>query len=132
MNKPVRKVATALICENEKILICQRPPHKGNALKWEFVGGKTEKGETMEQALIRECREELDIGIEVGEKVISVTHEYPDIIAEITMFSARIAEGTPKLLEHVDMRWIGVEEIDSFDFCIADTEILEKVKSIKV
>lgn len=130
MNKPVRYVATALITQNDKILICQRPSHKGNALKWEFVGGKTEKGETLQRALVRECREELDVGIEVGEKIISVTHEYPDIIAEITMFSARITDGTPEMLEHVDMKWIKASEIDDFDFCVADTAILEKVKAL--
>lgn len=130
MNKIKREVATALIIEKDKILICQRPPHKGNGLKWEFVGGKTEKGETPEQALVRECREELNVGVEVGERIISVTHEYPDIIAEITMFSARITEGTPQMLEHVDMKWIKAEETDDYDFCVADTAILEKVKEI--
>lgn len=130
MNKPERYVATALIRENDKILICQRPPHKGNALKWEFVGGKTEEGETLQEALVRECREELDVKIEVGEEIMSVTHEYPDIIAHITLFNASITSGTPKLLEHVDMKWIKPHEIDSYDFCVADSAILEKVKSL--
>ena len=130
MNKPVREVVTALIRDGDKILICRRPPHKGNPLKWEFVGGKREKGETSEQALKRECREEMSVSVKVGEKIISVTHEYPDITAHITLFSAQITDGTPKLLEHVEMKWIKVEGIDSFDFCVADSGILEKVKSL--
>lgn len=130
MNKPERYVATALIRDKDKILICQRPPHKGNGLKWEFVGGKTEEGESLCDALVRECQEELGIGVRVGEKIISVTHEYHDIIAHITLFEAEIAEGIPTMREHVDMKWIKVEEIDGFDFCVADSAILEKVKSL--
>ncbi len=128
MNKPERYVATALIRKGDKILICQRPPHKGNGLKWEFVGGKTEEGETLREALVRECKEELDIEIKVGEEFMSVTHEYHDIIAHITLFNAEIIKGTPKKLEHVDMKWISTTEIDDFDFCVADTAILEKIK----
>ncbi len=128
MSKIKRDVVTALIHDGDKILICQRPPHKGNPLKWEFVGGKREQGETLHETLIRECREELDVGVEVGEKIIDVVHEYPDMTAHITLFRAKIVEGTPKTLEHVDMKWIKPQEIDNYDFCIADREILEKVK----
>lgn len=132
MSKPERYVATALIRKAGKILVCQRPPHKGNGLKWEFVGGKTEEGETLCEALVRECREELDILVEVGEKIISVTHEYHDIIAHITLFEAKIVEGCPTMREHVDMKWIKVEEIGDFDFCVADSAILEKIKTLYV
>ncbi len=124
----MRDVATAVIRHNGKILICQRPPHKGNALKWEFVGGKSEEGETLEQTLIRECKEELDVTVSVGDKIMEIVHSYPDMTYRISIFNAEIVEGTPKLLEHVDMQWIYPKDIDNYDFCIADEKILEKIK----
>ena len=126
----MRDVATAVIMKNGKILICQRPPHKGNALKWEFVGGKREDGETLEETLVRECREELDVTVSVGEKIMDVVHTYPDETYRITIFNAEITEGTPKLLEHVDMKWIKPQDIDKYDFCTANKKILEKIKEM--
>ncbi len=124
----MRDVSTAVIFQNGKILICQRPPHKGNALKWEFVGGKSEEGETLEETLVRECKEELDVTVSVGEKIMEIVHAYPDMTYRISIFNAEIVEGTPKLLEHVDMKWIYPKDIDAYDFCVADKEILEKIK----
>ncbi|NLP47524.1 MAG: (deoxy)nucleoside triphosphate pyrophosphohydrolase [Clostridiales bacterium] len=121
-------VVAALIWRDEKFLICQRPPDKARPLLWEFVGGKLEAGETLEEALRRECREELDIDIEVGAKYVSVEHIYPDISVRLTLFNAKIVANEPKLLEHVDMRWISPDEIDCFDFCPADVDILAKIK----
>ncbi len=130
MKKPERNVATALIRQNGKVLICQRPPYKGNPLKWEFVGGKTEEGESFEEALARECMEELKIEVRVGEKIISVDHEYSDIIAHIALFETEIVSGTPEMTEHVDMKWILPSEIESFDFCTADNAFIEMVKGL--
>ncbi|MDY3071120.1 MAG: NUDIX domain-containing protein [Eubacteriales bacterium] len=79
-------------------------------------------------ALVRECREELGITLEVGEVFAEVLHEYPDITVRLTLFSARIREGTPQKLEHNDLRWITPEEIPQYPFCPADTEILEKLQ----
>lgn len=124
----MRDVSTAVIRQNGKILICQRPPHKGNALKWEFVGGKSEEGETLEETLVRECKEELDVTVSVGEKIMEIVHAYPDMTYRISIFNAEIVEGIPKLLEHVDMKWIYPKDIDTYDFCVADKEILEKIK----
>ena len=121
------EVAAALVWDNDKFMICRRPAHKSNALLWEFVGGKLEPGETKQEALIRECREELDITVEVGEEFFDVVHQYPDILVHLTLFNAKIAEGTPKLLEHCDIKWIHPSEIPNYDFCPADTEILEKL-----
>ena len=127
-NKKVVEVVAALIWQGEKFMICQRPAHKARGLLWEFVGGKVEPGETKEQALIRECREELDITVSVGDVFTEVEHEYPDITVHLTLFNAIIAEGDPQKLEHNDIRWITVEEIDQYEFCPADEEILRRLK----
>lgn len=121
------EVAAALIWDGDRFMICQRPAHKSNALLWEFVGGKLEKGETKQEALIRECREELGITVSVGEEFYDVVHQYPDILVHLTIFNASIAEGTPKLLEHNDLKWILPEEIPQYNFCPADKDILEVI-----
>ena len=108
-------------------MICQRPAHKASGLLWEFVGGKVEPGETKEQALIRECREELAVTLSVGDVFIDVVHEYPDITVHLTLFNATIAEGIPQKLEHNDIRWITPGEIPNYTFCPADKEILAKI-----
>ncbi|MDY4186574.1 MAG: (deoxy)nucleoside triphosphate pyrophosphohydrolase [Candidatus Borkfalkiaceae bacterium] len=122
------EVVAALIWDKDKFLICQRPKNKARALLWEFVGGKVEKGETKEQALIRECKEELNIKLNVGDVFMEVVHEYPDITVHLTLFNAIIAEGIPKKLEHNDIKWITPAEISNYDFCPADEEILKKIK----
>lgn len=122
------EVAAALIWDGDKFMICQRPPHKARGLLWEFVGGKLEKGESGEQALTRECREELDVEVEPRDIFMQVIHEYPDIEIRLTLFNAVIKSGVPKLIEHVDIKWITPEEIDNYDFCPADEEILNQIK----
>lgn len=122
------EVVAALIWEEDRFLACQRPAHKARALLWEFVGGKVEPNETKEEALVRECKEELDVTVQVEDVFMEVTHVYPDLTVHLTLFHARIAEGTPKKLEHNDIRWITVEEIDQFPFCPADEEILKELK----
>ena len=121
------EVVAALIWEGDKFLICQRPANKSRALLWEFVGGKTEPRETHQQALIRECQEELDITVSVGDIFTQVIHEYPDIHIRLTLFHCTIAQGTPKMLEHNDIRWIHPSEIPEFEFCPADKDILSLI-----
>ena len=123
-------VVAALIWEGERFLACQRPANKARGLLWEFVGGKVEAGETLHEALIRECREELDITVAPRDVFMEVIHEYPDLTVRLTLFHTTIAEGTPKALEHNDIRWITTAEIDSLDFCPADEEILKKLKEL--
>ena len=122
------QVVAALIERDGKLLVCRRPPDKARGLLWEFAGGKVEAGETKEEALRRECREELGITVAVGEVFTEVTHVYPDITVHLTLFNARIAEGEPQLLEHNDLRWTTPDEIDSYDFCPSDEAILNKIK----
>ena len=126
-NKVPTEVVAALIWEQDKFMICQRPTNKVRSLLWEFVGGKVEPGESREQALIRECQEELAITLEVGSVFMEVAHEYPDITVKLTLFNATIAEGTPQKLEHNDIQWITIDEIPKYEFCPADTEILERL-----
>ncbi len=123
------EVVAALIWDQNKFMICQRPAHKARGLLWEFVGGKVEPGETKEQALIRECQEELAVTLSVGEEFMDVIHEYPDLTVHLTLFNASILEGIPQMLEHNDIRWITVDEIDQYAFCPADEEILKELKN---
>ncbi|RHT69938.1 (deoxy)nucleoside triphosphate pyrophosphohydrolase [Ruminococcaceae bacterium AM28-23LB] len=122
------EVVAALIWEGDRFLIGQRPEHKARGLLWEFVGGKTEPGESKEQALIRECREELDVEIQVGDVFLEVTHEYTDLTVHLTLFHASIVRGIPQKLEHQDLRWITPQEIENYAFCPADQVILDKLR----
>ena len=128
--KSMTEVVAALIWQGDKFMICQRPAHKARGLLWEFVGGKVEPGETNEQALIRECREELAVTLSVGSVFMDVIHEYPDLMVHLTLFNAIIAEGEPVKLEHNDIRWITPSEIPNYDFCPADVEILKRIREV--
>ena len=121
------EVVAALIWKGERFMICQRPAHKARGMLWEFVGGKVEHGESGEEALIRECREELAVAISVGDAFMEVIHEYPDLTVHLTLFNATIAEGVPQKLEHNDIKWITPAEIGKYDFCPADGEILKRI-----
>ena len=124
------EVVAALVWRGGRFLICRRPAGKARAHLWEFVGGKVEPGEAPEAALRRECREELDIEVKVGEKFFEVTHAYPDLTVHLTLFSAEIASGEPKLLEHEDARWIEPSEIGEYAFCTADEDILREIERV--
>ena len=124
------EVVAALIWDSDKFMICQRPAHKARALLWEFIGGKVEPGETKEQALIRECQEELAVTLSVCDVFMDVIHEYPDITVHLTLFNATIADGIPQKLEHNDIKWIAPAEIPNYNFCPADKEILKKITEI--
>ena len=121
------EVVAALIWKGKKFMICQRPAHKARGLLWEFVGGKVELGETKEQALIRECKEELNVLLSVGDIFMEVIHEYPDITVHLTLFNATIADGKPQKLEHNDIQGIVPSEIPNYEFCPADEEILARI-----
>lgn len=123
------EVVAALIRDGERFLACQRPAHKDRGLLWEFVGGKVEAGETPQEALARECREELGVTLKVEEAFTSVTHEYPDLTVHLTLFSAVILEGEPQKLEHNDIRWLTVEEAGEYPFCPADQVFLKELRA---
>ena len=123
------EVVAALIWDGDRFLICQRPENKARGLLWEYVGGKVEPGETKQDALVRECREELGVTITVGDVFMDVVHEYPDITVHLTLFHASIAEGTFRLLEHNAIAWITPDEIPDYDFCPADKDINERIQA---
>lgn len=127
-NKKITDVVAALIWEGDRFMACQRPAHKTRGLLWEFVGGKVESGESKEEALIRECKEELGVTVRVKDVFMEVLHEYPDMTVNLTLFNAEIAEGTPQKLEHNDIKWITRKEIKNYNFCPADVDILKKLE----
>lgn len=124
------EVVAALIWNEGKFMICQRPEHKARGLLWEFVGGKVEPGESKQAALVRECREELAVELRVDEPFMDVVHAYPDITIRLTLFHAAIIAGEPQKIEHKDIRWIMPREIGNYDFCPADEEILERIMAV--
>lgn len=123
------EVVAVLLWKEGKFLICQRPEHKARGGLWEFAGGKVEPGETGEQALVRECREELGVTIVPGEVFYQVTHVYPDITVHLTLYHGTLESGEPKLLEHQDLRWIFPSQVGDYDFCPADVEILQEIQT---
>ena len=123
------EVVAALIIKDNKLMICQRPAFKSRPLLWEFPGGKVEENETKEQALKRECKEELDILIEVRDLYAEVSYTYPDISINLSLFKASVKNGEPRLIEHNDLKWINLDQLDEFDFCSADKSIIEKLKN---
>ena len=121
-------VVAALIRDGERFLICKRPAHKARALMWEFPGGKVEAGERPRDALIRECMEELDITLDVGELYMQVTHEYPDIQIRLSLYEAVIASGELRSKEHEALCWILPREIPDYEFCPADVDIIHRIR----
>lgn len=126
--KQKMKVVAALIRDKNRILICKRPPHKAQGNLWEFVGGKVEQGETPQQALVRECQEELAIEIVPKELFFEIQHEYDDRIVDLMVFCAEIKSGIPKAIEHQEICWATVQTLGQYDFCPADLPVLEKIQ----
>ncbi len=121
------RVAAALVWNGDKFFICRRPAGKARALLWEFPGGKAEPGETLGDALVRECAEELGAKVEVRSEFARVTHEYPDLTVELTVFDAVFADCEPQMLEHSAFAWISADGISNYEFCPADVEILDRI-----
>lgn len=130
MTVTVTEVVAAIIRQGDTFLICQRPAHKARGLLWEFVGGKVEPGESREQALIRECQEELGVTVKVGDIFADVLHEYPDLTVHLTFYDATLVDGQPQKLEHNDIRWITPSDLPHYAFCPADEEIVRKISQV--
>ena len=120
-------VAAAVIRDGDRIFATQRGYGEWKDL-WEFPGGKIEPGETPEEALAREIREELDVRISVLLRLCGVEYDYPEFHLSMQCFRCRIDEGEPKLLEHEAARWLGRDELDSVNWLPADLEILPEIE----
>ena len=113
-------VTAAVIVRGGSVLLCQRPQGKHHAGLWEFPGGKTEPGETLEACVARECREELGIDLRVGRALACVTREG----LRITFMAARIVRGEPQLLEHSALAWVTPQEARAYALCPSDAQML--------
>lgn len=121
------KVVAAIIRDQDRIFATQRGYGEFKD-GWEFPGGKIEEGETSENALIREIREELDTEISVGEKITCVEYDYPKFHLSMDCFWVEIVSGDLVLKEHEAAKWLSREELDSVDWLPADLELIEKIK----
>lgn len=124
------RVTAALIERDSKILIAQRNGEGNQALKWEFPGGKIDPGETPEQCLKRELKEELNLDIRVGELFDIINYDYPTWTIQLLVYRAEIIGGEIKRNVHRDIRWVSPSEISTYDFCPADVELVEKITSL--
>lgn len=127
MKRELYVVAGAIIKDN-KVFAAQRGNHGETAFKWEFPGGKIEAGETPEEALRRELKEELKIDVEVFEKITSIIDEYESVILHIDTYRCKLISGEPTLTEHLAKTWASKDELDKLTFSKADDVTLEKVK----
>ena len=122
------QVVAGIIYKDGKILIAKRNLHKDQGGKWEFPGGKVEKGETNEEALKREIKEELDADIEVKEYVGENEFHYPEKDVKLIFYKAELISAKVKLLEHEDYKWIKIEEFSKYDFAEAYKKVFEWLK----
>ncbi len=122
------KVVAAVICSRDRIFAVQRG-YGDYKDRWEFPGGKVEEGESLEAALAREIREELDTEIEVGDQIDTIEYDYPDFHLSMDCFRCSIVSGTPVLKEAEDARWLTADTIDSVDWLPADVEVVEILKN---
>jgi 8-oxo-dGTP diphosphatase len=111
--------------DGSRFLVQQRLPGGSRALLWEFPGGKVEAGETDKAALARECREELDVALEVGQQLWAGRHTYPDLTVELVLYLARLAAGKPKPLGAHALRFLTPAEMTVLPFCEADVPLLD-------
>ena len=126
--KTIQVVAAVLFWEG-KVLCVQRPVNDREYIssKWEFPGGKVEVGESREEALVREIREELSVDIEVSEFLMTVEHTYPDFHLTMHVFKCVLDQGEISLNEHVELKWLSVDELDQLDWAAADIPVVKSL-----
>jgi mutator protein MutT len=125
----VVEVSAGLIFRSGKLLITQR--HAGAHLGglWEFPGGKREEGETFEECLVRELREELGIEVEVGQLLESLTHAYPEKTVVLKFFRCRWKQNEPRALDCLDLKWVTAGELRDYEFPAADARLLARLQA---
>ena len=123
-------VTAAVIIQDNKILCVQRNENKYDYIskKWEFPGGKVEENEQLEETIKREIQEELNLIIGVKSFLIQVNNQYPDFKLKMDTFICEIINGNLKLNEHIDYKWLNVEELSFLDWAAADLPIVEKLR----
>ena len=126
MKKEINVVG-AVVVDNGKVLSAQRSQSMTLPGMWEFPGGKIEQGETPRDALVREMQEELLCTVEIGDEVASTRHEYDFGFVTLTTFYSRLVDGTPRLTEHSEIRWIDAAELDSVEWAPADVPAVQRV-----
>jgi mutator protein MutT len=124
------EVSAALIFRGGKLLVTQR--HAGAHLGglWEFPGGKREAGETFEQCLIREIREELGVEIFVGELFEEIRHDYPEKSVHLKFFICKIISGEPQPLDCAAVKWVEASELADHEFPAADAQLLARLRDL--
>ncbi|WP_405100003.1 (deoxy)nucleoside triphosphate pyrophosphohydrolase [Oceanobacillus sp. FSL H7-0719] len=120
-------VVGAVIINDGKILCAQRGPNKSLPYKWEFPGGKIENDETPQEALQREIQEEMHCQIEIGEKVEYTAYEYDFGIVHLTTYICKLNDGKPQLTEHVNIKWLEPNELESLDWAPADIPAIKRL-----
>lgn len=125
------EVVAAVITNKEGLIYCVKRDNRGEAAnKWEFPGGKIEPGETREEALIREIKEELSADIKVGTFVTTVNHQYKTFYLTMHVYYAVVVNGELVLSEHTDFKWLKSNELDKLDWADADIPVVEKLVEI--
>lgn len=126
MKKDIHVVG-AVIIEDGKVMCAQRGPAKSLPYKWEFPGGKIEKGESPQESLIREINEEMECDVKVGKQVEHTVYEYDFGIVHLTTYYCELIEGKPVLTEHISIKWLSPSELGSLDWAPADIPAIEKL-----
>ncbi|MBC1502021.1 (deoxy)nucleoside triphosphate pyrophosphohydrolase [Listeria weihenstephanensis] len=129
MKKDIHVVG-AVIIQNDKILCAQRAENTSLALQWEFPGGKIEKDETPQNALIREIKEEMGCEVAIGEQLEHTVHEYDFGIVHLTTFLCHLIHGEPQLLEHHAIKWLKPSELNSLSWAPADIPAVHKLQKL--
>ena len=124
MTKPHYEVVAAIIRKDNKVFCCKRGNYGECANKWEFPGGKIEPGETHEQALIREVKEELNCIIKVNNFITTIDYEYNTFSITLHFYLCELVEGMPILTEHTNSMWRDNDELKELDFAEADKGIV--------
>jgi 8-oxo-dGTP diphosphatase len=120
-------VVAAVIINDDKIFTAQRPDRGEVAKMWEFPGGKIEKGEMEEEALLREIQEEFDTDLNVGKKIITIQHQYSNFKVIMSGYFCTIKHGNLDLKEHLDSKWLCIDNLESVNWAPADRPIVKEV-----
>ena len=124
---PLIEVVAAVFYRDGDVLACKRAPGTSAAGKWEFPGGKVEQGETEREALEREVQEELACRVKVNDKITTTRYEYDFGFVTLSTFDCALLQGEPVLTEHIQMKWLPLQTLDTLDWAPADIPTIKKL-----